>query len=165
MSQKAWYISPIGWLEITAHNNSLTGIKKVERPKKVKNDNLPTILLDTIGQLEEYFLGMRKAFDLRLNFGDATDFHKEVWLELLKIPYGKTVSYSYIAEQLGKPKSVRAVGQAAGANPIAIVVPCHRLIGKKGDLTGYFYGLDIKRELLRLENPKSFGLQGSLFEM
>jgi len=163
MSKKAWYISPIGWLELTAHNNALTGIKKVERPKKVKNDDLPAILLDTIGQLEEYFLGIRKGFDLRLDFGEATEFYKDVWLELLKIPYGKTVSYSYIAEQLDNPKSVRAVGQAAGANPIAIVVPCHRLIGKKGDLTGYFYGLDIKRELLRLENPMSFGLQGELF--
>ena len=163
MSKKAWYISPIGWLEITANNNSLTGIKKVERPEKVKNGPLPSIFLDTIGQLEEYFLGVRKGFDLRLDFGDATEFHKGVWLELLKIPYGKTVSYSYVAEQLGNPKSVRAVGQAAGANPIPIVVPCHRVIGKKGDLTGYFSGLDIKRELLRLENPKSFGMQGELF--
>ena len=163
MSQKAWYISPIGWLEITAHNNSLTEIKKVARPQKVKNENLPAILLDTIGQLEEYFLGVRRSFDLRLDFGDATDFHKEVWMELLKIPYGKTVSYSHIAHLLDNPKSVRAVGQAAGANPIAIIVPCHRLIGKKGDLTGYLNGLDIKRELLRLENPKSFGMQGELF--
>jgi len=163
MSQQAWYISPIGWLEITANNNSLTRIKKVTRPKKVKNEHLSSILLDTIGQLEEYFLGVRKGFDLRLDFGDATPFYKDVWMELLNIPYGKTVSYSHIAHQLDNPKSVRAVGQAAGANPIAIIVPCHRLIGKKGDLTGYFYGLDIKRELLRLENPKSFGMQGELF--
>lgn len=164
MSKKASYISPIGWLEITANNNMITGIKKVDRPEKVKNGELPAILLDAIGQLEEYFLGIRKEFDLALHFGDSPAFYKSVWLELLKIPYGQTVSYSHIAHQLGNPKSVRAVGQAAGANPIAIIVPCHRLIGKQGGLTGYFYGLDIKRELLRLENPKSFGLQGSLFE-
>lgn len=164
MSKKAWYISPIGWLEITAHNNALTKISMVERPERVKNDPLSPILLDTIGQLEEYFLGLRKKFELRLDFGEAPPFYQEVWQVISDIPFGKTVSYSFIAEKLNNPKSVRAVGRAAGANPFIIVLPCHRVIGKQGHLTGYLHGLDIKRELLRLENPMSYGLQGELWE-
>jgi methylated-DNA-[protein]-cysteine S-methyltransferase len=81
----------------------------------------------------------------------------------MKIPYGHTTSYSAIAKQLENPDSVRAVGQANRENPIAIIIPCHRVIAKSGDLQGYFYGLDMKRKLLELENPMSFGEQGSLF--
>ncbi|MEM9837265.1 MAG: methylated-DNA--[protein]-cysteine S-methyltransferase [Bacteroidota bacterium] len=114
-------------------------------------------------QLKEYFRGERRAFDLKLDWSEATDFYRNVWAELTKIPYGRTTSYQFIAERLGDKNAIRAVGQANGRNPIAIIVPCHRVIAKNGDLQGYFYGLDFKRRLLALENPMSFGEQGSLF--
>ena len=114
-------------------------------------------------QMREYFAGQRRDFDLKLDWGGATEFHRSVWAELLKIPYGKTASYSEIAERIGHPSAVRAVGLANRENPIAIVVPCHRVIGKAGELRGYFYGLDTKMRLLRLENPVRFAEQGELF--
>ncbi len=114
-------------------------------------------------QIAEYFAGSRQDFDLKLDWSGATDFHRQVWAELVKIPFGKTVSYSDIAERVGNPAAVRAVGMANRSNPIAIVVPCHRVIGKAGDLRGYFYGLDTKMLLLRHENPVRFAEQGELF--
>ncbi len=93
----------------------------------------------------------------------GSDFQVRVWEALLRIPMGCAVTYSSIAEKLGNPKAVRAVGQANAHNPIAIVVPCHRVIAKTGDLQGYFYGLGVKRQLLELENPMSFARQGDLF--
>ena len=124
----------------------------------------PTAILQKcVEQLDEYFSGERKKFDLQLDWLDATDFNKAVWKELVKIPYGRTTNYSAIAEKIGNPTAVRAVGLANRNNPIAIIVPCHRVIAKNGDLQGYFYGLDMKRQLLELENPRSFARQGSLF--
>lgn len=114
-------------------------------------------------QLAEYFAGQRQSFELKLDWGGAPEFHRQVWAELLQIPFGKTTSYSAIAEKLGNPGAVRAVGMANRSNPIAIVVPCHRVIGKAGELRGYFYGLDTKMWLLRLENPVRFAEQGELF--
>jgi len=114
-------------------------------------------------QIAEYFAGARQDFDLKLDWGGAPDFHRQVWAELLKIPFGATASYSDVAERVGNPTAVRAVGMANRSNPIAIVVPCHRVIGKGGELTGYFYGLDTKMLLLRHENPVRFAEQGSLF--
>lgn len=101
-------------------------------------------------QLEEYFAGARKNFDLPLKL-NGTEFQVNVLKALLKIPYGETVSYGEIAKRIGKPKAVRAVGAANGRNPIPIVVPCHRVIGSSGDLTGFGGGLDTKEALLRLE--------------
>ena len=101
-------------------------------------------------QLEEYFGGQRQDFELALAPA-GTDFERSVWTELVKIPYGRTVSYGEIAARLGRPGASRAVGRANGANPIAIVVPCHRVIGADGSLTGYAGGIDIKERLLRLE--------------
>ncbi|PHI21342.1 cysteine methyltransferase [Lewinellaceae bacterium SD302] len=121
------------------------------------------IILKAVRQLEEYFAGKRQDFDLPLDFSEATDYYRKVWQELINIPYGRTTSYQFIAEKLGDKNAIRAVGQANRRNPIAIVVPCHRVIAKNGDLQGYFYGLDFKRKLLALENPKSFGEQGALF--
>ncbi len=165
MLDRVWYISPIGWLELRATDDALASIRKVSQPdvSDLTHPDHP-ILNETIGQLEEYFLGVRKEFDLPLDFGPAPEFYLQVWEELLTIPYGHTMSYWDMARRLGNIKSVRAVGQAAKANPIAIVVPCHRLIGKGGKLTGYAYGLDTKWELLRLENPNVFGKQMSLFD-
>ena len=101
-------------------------------------------------QLEEYFAGARKDFDLPLTL-NGTEFQVNVLKALLKIPYGETVSYGEIAKRIGKPRAVRAVGAANGRNPIPIIVPCHRVIGSSGDLTGFGGGLDTKEALLRLE--------------
>lgn len=101
-------------------------------------------------QLEEYFAGDRKDFDLPLKI-EGTEFQVSVLKALQEIPYGQTVSYGEIAKRIGRPKAVRAVGAANGRNPIPIVVPCHRVIGSSGDLTGFGGGLDTKEALLRLE--------------
>lgn len=102
------------------------------------------------GELEEYFLGRRREFDLPLR-PDGTEFQRKVWAALREIPYGETRSYSEIAEQVGNPKAVRAVGMANHRNPIAIMIPCHRVIGKNGSLTGYAGGLRLKERLLKIE--------------
>lgn len=100
--------------------------------------------------LEEYFQGTRKKFDVALDM-KGTNFQETVWRELLNIPYGEIRTYSDIANAVGNPKAIRAVSGAIGKNPVAIVVPCHRVIGKNGKLTGYRGGLEMKRELLELE--------------
>ncbi len=116
-------------------------------------------LLETFSQLEEYFNKKRKEFSIPLN-PDGTEFQKKVWNELLKVPYGKTISYEQLAERVGNLKSIRAVGKANGANPIPVIIPCHRVIGKNGSLVGYSAGLEIKKKLLNLEK----GLELNLFE-
>lgn len=154
--------SPIGILEITGSELGISSLKRIEidhLPKGTENK----VLNNCKSQLREYFERKRTSFEVKLDFSGHTDFHKEVWKELLKIPYGHTISYSGIAHGIENPDAVRAVGLANKYNPIAIIVPCHRVIGKNGDLTGYFYGLDTKRMLLELENPMSFSRQGSLF--
>lgn len=107
-------------------------------------------------QLTEYFSGQRKDFDLPLKL-NGTEFQVSVLEALLEIPYGETTSYGAIAKQIGRPKAVRAVGAANGRNPIPIIVPCHRVIGSSGDLTGFGGGLDTKEALLRLEAENSGG--------
>jgi methylated-DNA-[protein]-cysteine S-methyltransferase len=108
-------------------------------------------------QLTEYFAGERKDFDLPLSLS-GTEFQVSVLEALQQIPYGETTSYGAIAKQIGRPKAVRAVGAANGRNPIPIIVPCHRVIGSSGDLTGFGGGLDTKAELLRLEAENNGGL-------
>ncbi|MDP2363536.1 MAG: methylated-DNA--[protein]-cysteine S-methyltransferase [Ignavibacteria bacterium] len=115
-------------------------------------------LFGIFNQLKEYFAGTRKEFDVPLDI-EGTDFQKRVWRELLKIPYGKTISYKALSEKLGDVKAIRAVGKANSQNPIAIIIPCHRVIGADGSLTGYAGGLAIKEKLLHLEgalNPELF---------
>lgn len=104
-------------------------------------------------QLNDYFAGRRRAFDIALDPA-GTPFQMRVWAALKEIPYGRVVSYQWVAERIGAPAAVRAVGAANGRNPISIIVPCHRVIGKSGGLTGYGGGLDLKRRLLQLENPQ-----------
>jgi methylated-DNA-[protein]-cysteine S-methyltransferase len=104
-----------------------------------------------IAQLNEYFAGERTAFDLPLDPEGGSPFEQRVWAELLRIPYGETASYGEIAARIGHPGKARAVGRANGRNPIAIVCPCHRVIGSDGSLTGYGGGLENKRTLLDLE--------------
>ena len=117
-----------------------------------------------IQQIDEYFAGERFKFDLPLDLGDLPLFQQDVLRMIASIPYGKTRSYKQLASVLGKPKASRAVGQASNRNPIAIIIPCHRVIGNDGKLTGYAYGLGIKRELLEMENPQAFKHQMALFE-
>ena len=105
-------------------------------------------------QLAAYFSGESKAFDLEL-FPGGSPFQTTVWKALREIPYGRTVSYTWVARRIGKPKAVRAVGVANGRNPISIIIPCHRVIGSDGSLTGYGGGLDVKRRLLQLEAPQA----------
>ena len=124
-------------------------------PRRVRlgpttEDKTHPILLESEKQLNEYFAGKRKSFSLRLDF-KGTEFQQRVWRALLAIPFGETRSYGQLAIQLGNPKAMRAVGAANGRNPIAIVAPCHRVIGASGQLTGFAGGLEAKAHLLSLE--------------
>jgi methylated-DNA-[protein]-cysteine S-methyltransferase len=118
-------------------------------PPEDRDDNHP-ILRQTTAELREYMAGQREEFTVPLEL-TGTEFQREVWQELCKIPYGKTCRYIDIANAIGKPKAVRAVGAANGSNPVPIIVPCHRVIGSDGTLTGYGGGLPLKRRLLQLE--------------
>ena len=109
---------------------------------------------DVTSQLQAYFKGKLRKFDLPLD-PQGTDFQRDAWQALLDIPYGETRSYSDVARAIGRPKAVRAVGAANGQNPIAIVIPCHRVVGSNGDLTGFGGGLDVKQQLLTLEGSLS----------
>lgn len=124
---------------------------------------VPAALRKAVRQLSEYFRRERQEFDLLLDYGDAPAFYRSVWEQLREIPYGRATNYSEIARRLGNPGAVRAVGQANAHNPMAIVIPCHRCLAKSGGLQGYFYGLDMKRDLLAWENPHAFARQGGLF--
>lgn len=160
------YNSPFGIFEIKGNNHTINSVKLLQdgaEPLQGVDQDVPEHMHEAVRQLSEYFRRQRQEFDLPLDFSEGTQFHRAVWKELLKIPYGHTSSYLAIAKALGDPNSVRAVGQANRNNPIAIIIPCHRVIAKSGDLQGYFYGLDMKRKLLELENPMSFGEQGTLF--
>jgi methylated-DNA-[protein]-cysteine S-methyltransferase len=113
------------------------------------------ILRQTVRQLEEYFAGKRREFDLPLDV-QGTEFQKSVWNQLSKIPYGKTCSCRDIAKRVKNDRAVRAVGTASGRNPLSIIVPCHRVIGADGKLAGYAGGLDIKSKLLALESAEAY---------
>ena len=114
------------------------------------------LLHEARAQLTEYFAGQRTAFDLPLDLRGA-DFQRAVWEALLAIPYGETRAYGDIAAAIGRPRAARPVGQAVGANPVGVIVPCHRVIGHDGRLTGFGGGLDLKRALLRLEGVLEYG--------
>ncbi len=160
--QFAYFESPIGLLEIKASPRGLVSVQRVEEKQDVQEASAGWAV-QAKEQLREYFAKERRQFDLTFDWSDGTPFNQSVWQIVKDIPYGHTTTYSAIAEQLENPKAVRAVGLANKYNPIAIIVPCHRVIAKSGDLQGYFYGLDTKRQLLELENPESFARQGSLF--
>lgn len=112
------------------------------------------LIKKTYSQLKEYFAGNRKSFDIPIS-ANGTEFQIKVWKELQKIPYGKTATYKEIAENIGNKNASRAVGMANNKNPIAIIIPCHRVIGTKGDLTGYAGGIKLKKYLLDLEKQNS----------
>ncbi len=150
--------SPVGTLTLTAADDALVGLsfemsRHPKRDKSAREDSAHPVLTVAIHQLHEYFAGERNAFDLPLLL-EGTDFQKRVWEQLLLIPFGETCSYGDIARSLGDPKLTRAVGLANGSNPIAIVVPCHRVIGASGALTGFGGGLHSKAILLDLERQE-----------
>ena len=139
---------PLGNVAVTISANGLQALKRTsaeltEPPKTPFGQQVRD-------QLNDYFAKKRSHFDLALDL-QGTDFQKNVWNELRKIPYGSTVSYGYIAQRIGKPKASRAVGSANHCNPLWIVVPCHRVVGSNGQLTGYAGGLEMKAYLLQLE--------------
>ncbi|MEA9357279.1 methylated-DNA--[protein]-cysteine S-methyltransferase [Bacteriovorax sp. PP10] len=148
--------SPVGKLKLVATDEALVAILwEKEKLGRVRLDKMGIsdkhpILLKTENQLKEYFTGKRKVFDLPLN-PMGTSFQQMVWNELRQIPFGETRSYGELATKMGSPKASRAVGAANGKNPISIVVPCHRVIGKNGKLTGFAGGLRSKELLLDLE--------------
>jgi methylated-DNA-[protein]-cysteine S-methyltransferase len=152
-----YYQSPLSLVEVQATEGGVRAVSFVENREFDEIGNEYNKL--TIKQLDEYFNKKRLIFDLLFDF-EGTDFQVRVWHELLKIPFGKTKSYMDISKALGDVKAIRAVGMANGRNKIAIIVPCHRVIGSDGSLTGYAGGLDKKKWLLDFEIPKT---QGELF--
>lgn len=148
--------SPVGLLKLVATERGLAAIlwenddpRRVPLGEVVESDDHP-VLLETERQLREYFSGVRQAFELPLDFR-GTEFQRRVWSALLTIPYGETRSYSQIAQQIGCPSAVRAVGAANGRNPLSIIAPCHRVLGANGKLTGFAGGLETKARLLSHE--------------
>lgn len=143
--------TPIGLLEITATNEAIVGVKPVDHEENAAGDAVANDLAQKCKtELEEYFAGKRKSFDLPLK-SEGTDFQKQVWEQLKCIPYGETRTYGEVAEMMGKPKASRAIGMANHHNPILILVPCHRVIGADGSLTGYAAGIEAKKYLLEFE--------------
>jgi methylated-DNA-[protein]-cysteine S-methyltransferase len=143
--------TPIGELLLASNGRALTGLRMAPfeaTPPEWQRDAKP--FRDVVAQLDSYFTGGRKVFEVKLEAG-GTPFQLSVWDALRDIPYGETISYKELARRIGSPKAVRAVGRANGANPIAIIVPCHRVIGANGAPTGYGGGLERKAQLLALE--------------
>ncbi|WP_406685386.1 methylated-DNA--[protein]-cysteine S-methyltransferase [Seonamhaeicola sp. MEBiC1930] len=143
--------TPLGYTKIVGDSDGITSVTVLNTDEKI-TDILPEVLEDCAIQLKEYFEGVRKQFSLKLN-PQGTDFQKKVWNQLEQIPYGKTISYLELSKQLGDVKAIRAVANANGKNPFWIIVPCHRVIGSDGSLTGYAGGLHRKQWLLNYESP------------
>lgn len=149
-----YYSSPVGILEIKSTESHITQLLFKESAK-TSSENIPAVMKECIRQLDEYFSGNRKDFTLPLA-PEGTNFQCSVWKALQTIPYGQTISYKQLAERVENPKACRAVGSANGRNPIAIIIPCHRVIAANGTLGGYAGGLDIKTILLTLEGVDRF---------
>ena len=151
--------SPIGRLKLVATNEGLAAVLfENDRPGRVfvesgGEDTTHPVLLEAEHELEEYFAGRRTAFNVALDVS-GTPFQRKVWSALLTIPFGETRSYGQIARQIGSPTAARAVGAANGKNPVAIVAPCHRVVGASGELTGFAGGLAAKARLLSLEGAR-----------
>ncbi|MBK8946164.1 MAG: methylated-DNA--[protein]-cysteine S-methyltransferase [Ignavibacteriae bacterium] len=154
--------SPIGEIKITAEENFITSILFVFDDTEIEAENINPVLTQCKKELAEYFVGKRNEFTIPIK-QEGTEFQQKVWNELLKIPYAKTVSYNFIAGSLGDKKSIRAVGATNGRNQISIIVPCHRVIGSDGSLTGYAGGLWRKKWLLNHE--KEFSGEEKQMEM
>jgi methylated-DNA-[protein]-cysteine S-methyltransferase len=150
--------TPMGYARIEGDIDGISAVGVLDGEHTVTTI-IPEVLEDAVHQLNEYFEGKRQTFDLTLN-ASGTDFQRSVWNELSKLPYGKTISYLELSKKLGDTKAIRAVASANGKNPIWIIVPCHRVIGSDGSLTGYAGGLHRKKWLL---NHESSAKQHSLF--
>ncbi len=152
-----YYRSAIGVLQIEAEAEGISAIDFVDEEKTAGNDTAsagrPAVLAECVRQLDEYFKGQRKEFTLNL-LPRGTGFQRRAWEQLRQIPYGETISYGRQAERMGNKKACRAVGGANGKNPISIVIPCHRVIGKNGSLTGF--GSGVWRKEWLLEHEKKF---------
>lgn len=155
--ETAFIQSPLGITKIEGDENGISIISVLSEGKETKK--IPNTLKEAVIQLQEYFEGKRTDFTFKLN-PQGTEFQQKVWQELLNIPFGKTTSYMDLSKKLGDVKAIRAVASANGKNPLWIVVPCHRVIGSDGSLTGYAGGLWRKQWLLEHENPNK---QQSLF--
>ncbi|MGB6161051.1 MAG: methylated-DNA--[protein]-cysteine S-methyltransferase [Pseudonocardiaceae bacterium] len=146
--------SPVGRLTLVAANGTLAGLyldrQRHRPPAETFGEPCPTTFTEVIRQLAEYFAGHRTEFDLPIAL-IGTPFQRTVWAALREIPYGETTTYGQLADRIGRPSATRAVGLANGRNPICIIVPCHRVVGATGDLTGYGGGLERKRHLLDFE--------------
>lgn len=145
---RSYLNTPIGILKIEGCEDFITSVQFVDCYGEI-NEN--KIVVEAKKQLQEYFEGNRRVFTVKTKPVLGTEFQQKVWNALKDIPYGQTVSYKYIAEKIGNPKGVRAVGRANNKNPIAIIVPCHRVVGINGKLVGYAGGVHIKEYILRLE--------------
>ncbi|WP_040254429.1 methylated-DNA--[protein]-cysteine S-methyltransferase [Psychroserpens mesophilus] len=150
--------SPLGFTKIVGDNDGISEVTILNSQDK-ETDIIPVELEDCVIQLREYFEGTRTEFDLKIN-PQGTEFQQKVWKQLEQIPYGETISYLELSKQLGDIKAIRAVANANGKNPLWIIVPCHRVIGSDGSLTGYAGGLSRKQWLLEHESPYK---QQSLF--
>jgi len=146
----AFIESPLGITKIVGDDNGISEISVLAEGKKTAK--IPNVLKECVSQLQEYFEGQRQHFDFKLN-PHGTEFQQKVWQELLNIPFGKTITYLDLSKKLGDVKAIRAVASANGRNPLWIVVPCHRVIGTDGSLTGYAGGLWRKKWLLEHESP------------
>ncbi|MEV6231051.1 methylated-DNA--[protein]-cysteine S-methyltransferase [Saccharopolyspora shandongensis] len=156
--------SPVGQLTLVAIDGALTGLYMEDQrhrpPEETFGEPDATPFGPVIEQLAEYFAGKRSEFDLAMA-PSGTPFQRTVWTALCEIPYGETISYGELAERIGKPSASRAVGLANGKNPIGIIVPCHRVVGSNGDLTGYGGGLGRKQHLLDFERRNTAGAQAA----
>tara|TARA_R110002049_G_scaffold86767_5_gene220348 strand:+ start:11326 stop:11820 length:495 start_codon:yes stop_codon:yes gene_type:complete len=161
-TETTYYKTPIGIAKIIGDKNGIQSVSVLNEDaisSELLNTKTPECLQDCVLQLEEYFNGKRASFNLTVN-PKGTSFQKKVWKALLEIPYGKTKSYLEQSKFLGDVKAIRAVASANGKNPLWIVIPCHRVIGSDGSLTGYAGGIWRKKWLLAHENPVK---QQSLF--
>ena len=155
--ETAYIKTPLGITKILGDENGISVISVSDEGEI--SDTIPVVLQETVSQLNDYFEGKRTAFTFKMN-PSGTEFQRKVWQDLLEIPFGKTMSYLELSKKLGDVKAIRAVASANGNNPLWIVVPCHRVIGTDGSLTGYAGGLWRKKWLLEHENPST---QQSLF--
>ena len=155
--ETAYIKTPLGITKILGDENGISVVSVSDEGEI--SDTIPVVLQETVSQLNDYFEGKRTAFTFKMN-PSGTEFQRKVWQALLEIPFGKTMSYLELSKKLGDVKAIRAVASANGKNPLWIVVPCHRVIGTDGSLTGYAGGLWRKKWLLEHENPST---QQSLF--
>lgn len=151
MIAQAYLDSPLGSLLLQGDADGIQKLSVMEEAQDSSTE-IPAELQSAAQQIHEYFQGQRSSFDLKLN-PQGTSFQKQVWTQLAEIPFGKTATYMDMAERLGDPKSIRAAASANGKNPIMIIIPCHRVLGSDGSLTGYAGGLWRKKWLLEHESP------------